>query len=65
MGACLQPQGTTTFQVHLPNTNVPVVKVVFATEAEQAEQAVEPPNTPIVPEVPSDVDSDIVQVTLR
>ena len=62
MGACLQPQGTTTFQVHLPNTNVPVVKVVFATEAEQAEQAVEPP---IVPEVPSDVDSDIVQVTLR
>ena len=62
MGACLQPQGTTTFQVHLPNTNVPVVKVVFATEAEQAEQAVEPP---IVPEVPSDVDSDLVQVTLR
>ena len=62
MGACLQPQGTTTFQVHLPNTNVPVVKVVFSTEAEQAEQAVEPP---IVPEVPSDVDSDIVQVTLR
>ena len=62
MGACLQPQGTTTFQVHLPNTNVPVVKVVFSTEAEQA---AEPSVNTIVPEVPSDVDSDLVQVTLR
>ena len=59
MGACLQPQGSTTFQVTLPNTNVPVVKVVFAA-------ADEVPAAPPVPESVTEVDApdDMVQVHL-
>ena len=62
MGACLQPQGGATFHVTLPNSNVPVVKVVFAATDELNEVPAVPP----VPESLSEVDapSDIVQVTL-
>ena len=62
MGACLQPQGSTTFQVTLPNTNVPVVKVVFAA----ADALNEVPAVPPVPESVTEVDAPdaMVQVHL-